>query len=85
MGRLNTNDNFAFGQNFNKLPSTLKKNPMVEFRSKMDDLRRRYELNNPLVHSTPVASVSPMIRTSHEINLPQNANQYSKHGKAWFS
>ena len=85
MGRLSTNDNFAFGQNFNKLKPTLTKNPLVAFRAKMDILRNKYELNHPLVHSTPTASTKPLIRTCHNVNLPKVAHQYSKHGKAWFS
>ena len=80
MGRLNTNDNFAFGQNMNDLRANLKKNKVVEFRAKMDALRRRYELNHPLVHSTPISSNTPHMRTSHVTNLPKVANQYSRHG-----
>jgi hypothetical protein len=85
MGLLATNDSFTFGQNLERLQPSFKKNPAVEFRSRMDALRKRYELNHPLVHSATLAKQQPMIRTSHETNLPRTANAYSKHGKAWFS
>ena len=59
---------------------------MVEFRARMDELRKRYEKNHPLTHSAPNAKhVNYMIKTAHQTNLPKVANQYSKHGKAWFS
>ena len=86
MGRLASNDRFAFGQNYNTLPANMKKNNMVEFQARMDALRKKYEMNHPLVHSAPDAKVvNKMIRASHQTNLPKVANEYSKHGKAWFS
>jgi hypothetical protein len=86
MGRLNTNDNFAFGQNFNALQASLKAKPSVQFKARMDQLRKNYELNHPLVHSAPSSQrKNTMMRASHNTNLPQVASQYSRHGKAWFS
>ena len=85
MGRLSTNDRNVFGQNFDRMPASLRSNQMVAFRANMDALRKRYELNHPLVFSAKKANYTPPIQTSQETNLPQVANEYSRHGKAWFS
>ena len=85
MGRLSTNDRNVFGQNFDRMPTSLRSNQMVAFRANMDALRKRYELNHPLVFSVKKANYTPPIQTSQETNLPQVANEYSRHGKAWFS
>ena len=85
MGRLNTNDRNAFGQNIEMLRGNMLKRPEVNFRARMDQLRKNYELNHPLVHQTPKGKVTYRIRTAHQTNLPKPANVYSRYGKAWFS
>ena len=85
MGRLNTNDNFARGQNFNNLAQKLKTNKTVQFKAEMDGLRKKYELNHPLIHSAPRSEQkNQMIRSAHNTNLPKVAKINDKHKKAWF-
>ena len=51
----------------------------------MDDLRKKYELNHPLVHSAPRSEQkNQMIRAAHNTNLPKVAKINDKHKKAWF-
>jgi hypothetical protein len=85
MGLLATNDRNAFGQNFDRLSEKMKTHKSVQFRSRMDGLRKRYELNHPFTHATPPFQQDHHIRAAHETNLPRTATQYSQHGKAWFS
>jgi hypothetical protein len=86
MGRPAANERSAFGQNYNTLPDKMRTNKTVQFQARTDALRKQYELNHPLVHSAPTSKqVNKMIRAAHQTNLPKVANEYSKHGRAWFS